>query len=264
MKLRNKIIISLIALLSLSVTASCQEPDSSLATMETIVLRAYDGDTVSIRGGERVRYLGIDTPEMGEEFGDAAKRLNKDLVGFKTVRLEFDEQKRDVYGRLLAYVYVKDGDTWKLVNAELLRAGLARLLIIPPNYRYTRYLEQAVHEAKVQHKGIWGEYAQLLAIDELLADPVRYVTEVVTVRFVVGSQQSTKAGLILRPEGDWIPFSVLIVEDTVTSVVGSSADLPISLEGERIDVTGTLTCFDPSEGLRIVVQYPDQIRFEED
>lgn len=102
------------------------------------VTRVVDGDTIEVAldgGTEDVRYIGVDTPETvkpGEPvqcFGPQASELNHELVDGEMVRLVFDRELRDVYGRLLAYVHV--GGTF--VNAELVREGYARTLEIPPN-----------------------------------------------------------------------------------------------------------------------------------
>src|SRR5919106_2430176 len=93
---------------------------------DALVTRVVDGDTVEVRiagGRDEVRYIGIDTPETvkpGEPvqcFGHRASAANRRLVEGRRVRLVFDRERRDVYGRLLAYVYVRG----RFVNAELVR-----------------------------------------------------------------------------------------------------------------------------------------------
>ncbi len=113
------------------------------------VVRVLDGDTIEVELAgerERVRYIGIDTPEMGDERPEIralafeARRANARLVEGRRVRLELDVEKRDRYGRLLAYVWV--GDT--LVNEALVRAGHAAPYTFPPNVRYVeRFVEAA-------------------------------------------------------------------------------------------------------------------------
>jgi micrococcal nuclease len=125
-----------------------------------------DGDTVIIDDdrNSRVRYLGIDTPEIaiqdspGDPMSEEAKNLNKKLVQGKTVKLEFDKEKYDVYGRILAYVYVDD----LLVNEELLKQGLATVLIIEPNSMYSEIMFDSLEEAKNNKKGMWGELRTLV------------------------------------------------------------------------------------------------------
>ncbi|MCX6100458.1 MAG: hypothetical protein NTV92_03385, partial [Candidatus Bipolaricaulota bacterium] len=81
-------------------SAQAGTPDQANATIDSRVLKIIDGDTVDIRGSTRVRYLNIDTPEIGQPYADAATALNKSLVQFKNVRLELDVQAHDVYDRL--------------------------------------------------------------------------------------------------------------------------------------------------------------------
>ena len=112
--------------------------------MSARVTHVVDGDTIDVRlsdGDEdTVRYIGIDTPETVKPGtpvqcgGPRAHEVNDRLVYGKTVTLRFDAERRDVYGRLLAYVYLpRPGARPLFVNAELARRGLARTLTIPPN-----------------------------------------------------------------------------------------------------------------------------------
>ena len=107
---------------------------------EAVVRRVVDGDTIELADGRLLRYIGIDAPELRrregmhwvmkpDPFGREAAEANKRLVEGKRVRLEYDVQTHDRYGRLLAYVYVDD----RMVNAALLEDGYARLLTIPPD-----------------------------------------------------------------------------------------------------------------------------------
>lgn len=121
-------------------------PDATAVPAHTeslAVLHVIDGDTIILRDGRRVRYIGVDTPERGDpRLGGAAQQAteaNRRLVAGKPLRLELDVQAMDAYGRLLAYVWASD----VFVNAELLREGYARLLTIPPNVRYLAELRAA-------------------------------------------------------------------------------------------------------------------------
>lgn len=119
------------------------------------VVRVTDGDTIGViyQGrDEAVRLIGFDAPETGRPFAAEAKSYLQQLVGGKQVRLEFDSEQRDRYGRLLAYVWL--GST--LVNAELLRAGLATIYTVAPNTRYTTLLAAAENEARQAGRGLWA------------------------------------------------------------------------------------------------------------
>ncbi|MGN6587744.1 MAG: thermonuclease family protein [Solirubrobacterales bacterium] len=125
------------------------------------VVRAVDGDTIEVRLGdelEDVRYIGIDTPETVKPgtpvqcFGPRAHRFNSRLVTHKRVRLVFGVERHDVYGRLLAYVYLRH----RFVNAELARRGLARTLTIPPNDRFAGRFERFQTAAARAGRGLWS------------------------------------------------------------------------------------------------------------
>ena len=121
-----------------------------------MVTRVIDGDTIIIEGGYRVRYIGIDTPEIHPEveaFGIEAREANRRLVEGKQVRLERDVSETDKYGRLLRYVYVGD----ILVNAELVRQGLAKVKAYPPDTKYQDYLEEMEAEARNKERGMWAK-----------------------------------------------------------------------------------------------------------
>ena len=130
------------------------------------VVRTVDGDTIYVRlagGVEKVRYIGIDTPEVhhptrGEEPGGrAATEVNRRLLGREPVRLETDVQLRDRYGRLLAYVWVRRPDGGELmVNAELVRLGYAAVMTVPPNVRHAELFRKLAAEAREQRRGLWA------------------------------------------------------------------------------------------------------------
>lgn len=124
-----------------------------------VVERAVDGDTVVLVGGERVRYVGMDTPELHhprkpvQPYAREAWMFNRDLVDGRRVRLEFDVEPKDRYGRTLAYVFLEDGT---FVNAELVRQGYARILTIPPNVKYQDQFLALQREAQAARRGLWA------------------------------------------------------------------------------------------------------------
>ena len=137
------------------------------AAVSATVVHVVDGDTiiVSLRGSrgepgrtETVRILGADTPETVDPrkpvqcFGPEASAYTKAHLGGRSVRLEFDVERRDRYGRLLAYVIV-DGHRYE---DELLRLGLARLLVIAPNGAHARVMLAEALAARRAGRGLWG------------------------------------------------------------------------------------------------------------
>jgi micrococcal nuclease len=135
------------------------------ASVGARVTRVIDGDTIvaQVDGRqERVRYIGMDTPETVKPdtpvqcYGPAAHALNARLLGGAGARvtLRFDRELRDRYGRLLAYVYrARDG---VLVNAQLVQAGAARTLEISPNTTLAGRLAQLQRGAQSAARGLWG------------------------------------------------------------------------------------------------------------
>lgn len=134
-------------------------PVSLLAQDSVFVKYVIDGDTIILKSGEKVRYIGIDTPEIDHEnkraepLGYAARSFNKKLLGSKRIRLEYDKEKQDHYNRLLAYVFLPDGT---FVNLELVRSGMATYLHKSPNLKYRKRLLQAQRKAMSEKKGIWS------------------------------------------------------------------------------------------------------------
>lgn len=119
----------------------------------------YDGDTILLDGGEQVRYLGINAPEIEHKAGKSeymahpARNLNRKLVEGARVRLEYDGETRDQYGRLLAYVFLEGGD---MVNALLVQKGLAHVMFNNQNLRYRGLLLDHQRKAIKEKVGIWS------------------------------------------------------------------------------------------------------------
>ena len=148
--MNGKIWLAAIALWLLPIIGCVQPPETATVT------RVIDGDTIIIAGDYRVRYTGIDTPEIYpelEDYGAEAWQANRRLVEGKKVRLERDVSETDKYGRLLRYVYVDD----IFVNAELVRQGLAKAIAYPPDTKYQDYLEKLESEAREAGWGMWAK-----------------------------------------------------------------------------------------------------------
>src|SRR5215212_8983311 len=121
------------------------------------VTRVVDGDTIVVGASERVRLIGVDTPESVKPgtpvqcFAREASAFTKRLLTGRRVRLERDVEERDRYGRLLAYVYVGD----LFVNAELVRRGYASVATFPPNVRHVDEFVRLQREARAARRGLW-------------------------------------------------------------------------------------------------------------
>jgi len=168
------------------------------------ITKVYDGDTVKITSGDKVRLIGIDTPEAYESdklFRDAARtgqdvnrikargrlaaQFTKRIADGKPVRLEFDMERKDKYGRLLAYLFIpvcewgkdeppcqveknpdyeyqqlpgmnKDNGLYVFLNASIMKAGFAEPMNIRPNTHYADHFQQLYAEAQRTRRGLWG------------------------------------------------------------------------------------------------------------
>jgi micrococcal nuclease len=126
---------------------------------EYVVNKVINGHTVQLDNGETVKYIGIETPELNvkeggsEFFARQASKYNQKLVFMKKVRLEFDTEKKDKEGRVLAYVFVKN----VFINAELIKLGYARTNIVPPNDKYKNMFLDYEKKAQQSEKGLWQE-----------------------------------------------------------------------------------------------------------
>jgi len=121
-----------------------------------------DGDTIVLKDGRRVRYIGINTPEIAhadtpaEPYAYAAKRFNRKLILNKRIRLVFDAEKFDRYGRTLAYVFLSDNT---FVNAELIRHGYAFFVPRKPNEIYDQIFLKTQREAMTAGEGMWQNWS---------------------------------------------------------------------------------------------------------
>ncbi len=122
------------------------------------VARVNDGDTFVLADGRRVRLIGVDAPEIDHErriaepCGFEAREAVRRMVEGGRVRLALDRETRDRYGRVLAYVYLEDG---AMVNAELLRGGLAMVLYRQPNVTHHGTFLDIQREAMAARRGLW-------------------------------------------------------------------------------------------------------------
>ena len=141
-----------------SSTAGSIAPPVRPADDRCRVERVTDGDTFVCAGGRRVRLLLIDAPEMQQgPYGARARReLQRLIAPGTTVRLEYDVEKRDRYGRTLAYVYDPPGT---LVNEAMLRSGYAVVIVYPPNVQYVERMRAAATDAREAKRGLWATNA---------------------------------------------------------------------------------------------------------
>ena len=123
-----------------------------------LCVRVIDGDTIILDGNETVRLIGVDTPETKDPrrsvqyYGAEASAFTKKLVEGKNVRLEYDQEQKDKYGRTLAYIYLEDGT---FVNAEIIKQGIGFAYIKYP-FKYLDQFYAMEREARIKEIGFWS------------------------------------------------------------------------------------------------------------
>jgi len=143
-------------------------------------IRAVDGDTLILNGNETVRLIGVDTPEtkdprkLVQYFGEEAYGFTKSLLEGKRVRLEYDQERIDKYGRTLAYVYLEDGT---FLNAEIIKQGYGFAYTIYP-FKYMEEFRRYEREARENKRGLWAGGEQKTVVTKPKADDstIVYIT----------------------------------------------------------------------------------------
>ena len=122
-----------------------------------LVKRVVDGDTIQLQNGDKVRYIGVNTPETVDPrrpvqcFGKEAKEKNREFVEGKLVRLVKDISETDRYGRKLRYVYA--GEVF--INSELIKFGYATTETVPPDVHFSNFFRDLEATAREQKIGLW-------------------------------------------------------------------------------------------------------------
>jgi micrococcal nuclease len=133
-------------------------PGYRKAAESRLCVRVIDGDTIQLDGGERVRLIGVDTPETVDPrrpvqyFGKEASAFTRRLAEGRTVRLEFGDETFDRYHRTLAYVYLTDGT---FLNAEIIRQGYGFAYTRFP-FRYQEEFVRLERQARTERRGLWA------------------------------------------------------------------------------------------------------------
>ena len=198
---------------------------SSKETYE--VSQIIDGDTIRLSNGEKVRLIGINAPEQGQPYYDAATEKVRELIGDEPVTLEKDVDDKDQYGRLLRYVYVNE----TFVNVEMVRQGFAISYPFSPNTKYTDKFEEAQEEARISQIGIWSpsEFSGIAA--HVHADAEGDDSENLNDEYVllenIGNSSLNITGWTVQDEANnFYIFSALFLESghSITLYSGSGMD----------------------------------------
>ncbi len=253
--------IFLYAIIAFHLTGYFQAPSvSHAANNEYLVKNVVDGDTIELSNGKIVRYIGIDTPEVRkkilgkwqyapEPFAIESKKRNEKLVGGKKVRLEFDKNKEDKYGRWLAYVYVGD----KIAAEELLKEGLAIIYFFPENKKYSERFASIQLKAMEDERGLWGECED---VDSDEADD--YMGNVCRVRGRVLDTYRAKNVVFLNFGAPKKDFTAVIFSGNLRYFEKQGIAPARDYRGKYIEVSGKIKEHKGSP--EIVVSHPVEIK----
>jgi micrococcal nuclease len=232
---------------------------------EGFVEKVIDGDTIVLKGGQIVRYIGIDTPESRRKengkwvyepqpFAKETIELNRELVESKRVKLEYDVEKKDKYNRLLCYVFVNG----TFVNARLIEEGLAFLYTYPPNVKYVDKFVHLQKEARLGEKGIWKVYARG-AIPAKQAKA--HIGELAEVEGrVIKTRGKEKLAILYFGQGKTGDFKVAIFKKDFRYFLARGIEPKKYYTGKKVKVYGKIKNY---FGPEIVVNHPAQIEIIE-
>lgn len=204
--------------------------NSTSATVNYVV----DGDTIDVNvngANYRLRYIGMDTTESGQLFFQEAKDFNAQLVDGKTVYLEKDVNETDRYGRLLRYVYLGNG---RMVNEELVAAGLAYASTYPPDVKYQQRLAAAQQAAQTAGRGLWAASTAAPAPTGASCRATANMRQGPGINYAVAGQCAAGQGItvsgvndqrdwLLLASGAWIAASLVDNVPSGLSVVAGAA-----------------------------------------
>jgi len=228
---------------------------------ETRVAKVIDGDTIVLDGGETVRYLGINAPEIRVRYGnqwipkiqicgEEATTYNQKLVEGKKICLEYDQKKRDDYNRILAYVW---GDG-VLINGELLRNGLALVDVRSPNRKHQKMFFDFQKEAREFHRGLWEKIEDHTFPDR---EAFKLIGEIGVVQGTIMSVNTGRERVYLHFGKDREKdFSGIIYKDNLQSFPWESKELARSFLGRKVKIYGFVRSYG---GPAIIISAPSQV-----
>lgn len=227
----------LIFFLGLFVSA-CSFPSSKYTTAEVI-----DGDTLVLASGYHLRLIGIDTPEVREKkagkfvynpqpYALAAKKFVEEKIRKAKLRVEYDKQLKDQFGRLLGYCFIQKQNQELFLNAEILKAGLAVLYVRLPNIKYLPQLEKAQSQAERAKKGLWSEPAVSPA------QAKNFLGQIRTVKGRVYSAYEGKNVILLKLWPASCRFHITIFKDSLPLFQKAGIDPLKFYLGKEISVSG--------------------------
>ncbi|MCK4912396.1 MAG: thermonuclease family protein [Candidatus Omnitrophica bacterium] len=242
--------------LSFVLILACNQFDYS----QVKVLEVIDGDTIKLSNGRLLRYIGLDTPEVRikdkngnfnyqpQPFSLEAKEFNRKLVEGKNIRIEFDIERTDRYGRLLGYCFIDK----TFVNAKLIEQGYAVISTIPPNVKYVEFFIDAQKKARKKKKGLWGSFP---VIDHNQAN--KYINQIRSVEgVVVDTYQSAKCLFLNFGQNYKNDFTIVIFNKALSAFTRDGIDPVDFYIGKKVRVSGKIREYN---GPEIIVNSPYEI-----
>ncbi|MFA9398327.1 MAG: thermonuclease family protein [Clostridiaceae bacterium] len=159
LSLFSSIILLLVIVSGYSISNNKDNETSEIPGTRVKVIRVIDGDTIEIENKQKVRFIGIDTPETVKSntevqpYGKEASDFTKKMLEGKYIYIEKDVSDTDKYGRLLRYIYLEDGTFY---NDLLVKEGYAKVSTYPPDVKYVDTFLESQKYAMENNKGLWG------------------------------------------------------------------------------------------------------------
>jgi micrococcal nuclease len=214
------------------------------------VIHVYDGDTVKLKDGRRLRFIGINTPEtrhhdqVNQPFANEATALLQNMLDKhnRTLLLQAGREHRDHYGRLLAHVFLEDGTN---IAVQLLQKGLATTLVVPPNTWGYHCYQQQEDLARIEGLGLWGLDSHKTKDSKSLAPDTRGF------RIIRGRVQEVRQSR----HNTWVSLEgSLVLRISKKDLVNFAPGFLESLEGHQVETRGWVKPV--KNGLQMSVQDP--------
>ncbi|MDZ4165960.1 MAG: thermonuclease family protein [Smithellaceae bacterium] len=186
------------------------------------VRKVIDGDTIQLVDGRKVRLLGINAPEKREPYNQKAKRFVESRVSARDVRLEYDQEREDAYGRLLAYVHAGRS----LLNEQLVREGLAHVMTLGANRKHEQRLLAAQGEAKKKRRALWSVWTRAKTLKITSVHPYHPARQAAYIRVACLADKPLQlAGHVLLNEaGNRFVFPQFVLAPGYSVIVSASSE----------------------------------------
>ena len=231
---------------------------------QVTIKKVIDGDTVKTTEGETIRLIGIDTPEINWDSGTAdfygykaLKFSNENLLN-KKVYLEYDQDKKDDYGRELAYIYLQNGE---LFNIKLIEKGYAHLLIVEPNNKYEERFKKIAKKTREEKIGIWKKVDQLSdRVDEISWKDAKkyYGKKVIVSGKIVDTYKSEEVTFLNFSKNYSETLTIVIFNDDLNKFAVKANEY---FKNKRVKVIGDIKKYDDAP--EIIITDPTSIMLDE-